>query len=115
MALASWPEMSETEHFVQFCETDAFLVSSVSKFISAALIAGDAGIILATQPHRESIEERLRADGPVFEAAREQGRYVALDAATVLSQIMVDGELDVTRFNEIIGGIVRQAAESGCN
>lgn len=115
MALASWPEMSETEHFVQFCETDAFLVSSVSKFISAGLIAGDASIILATQPHRESIEERLRADGPVFEAARKQGKYIALDAAAILSQIMVDGYLDAARFNEVIGGIIRQAAKSGCN
>jgi PAS domain S-box-containing protein len=47
-----WGEMSASEHFAQFCETDAFLIHSVSAFIGAGLRAGDACIVLATKPHR---------------------------------------------------------------
>ncbi len=115
MAIASWREMSEFEHFVQFCETDAFLVQSVSKFISAGLMEGDATIILATQPHRESIEEHLKAEGLAVTVARARGRYISIDASTTLSQILVDGSIDPVRFNKIIGSIIKQAAKSSRN
>ena len=84
--------MSESEHFVQFCETDAFLIHSVSEFIGAGLRAGDACIVLATKPHRESLEERLEGDGLEVAAASVRGQYVSIDAAAMLSKFMVDGE-----------------------
>ena len=114
MALASWQEVSEFEHFVQFCETDAFLESSVSQFISASLMAGEAGIILATQSHREGIEERLKANGSALAVARARGTYVSMDAAATLSQIMIEGFPDPVRFTEVIGGIIQQATKNGC-
>ncbi|HEU0048917.1 MAG TPA: hypothetical protein VFQ43_15100 [Nitrososphaera sp.] len=40
MTTASWIEISEAEHFVQFCETDAFFINSVSEFIGTGLRAG---------------------------------------------------------------------------
>jgi PAS domain S-box-containing protein len=111
MAVASWREMSEFEHFVQFCETDAFLVQSVSKFISVGLMEGDATIILATQLHREGIEEHLKAEGLAVNIARERGKFISIDAATTLSQILVDGSIDPVRFNKVIGDIIKQAAK----
>jgi PAS domain S-box-containing protein len=115
MAVASWREVSEFEHFVQFCETDEFLVKSVSKFVSAGLMNGDATIILATQPHRESIEEHLQAEGLVVTVARAQGKYISMDAAATLSQIMVDGSIDPVRFHKVIGDVLQQAAKGGRN
>jgi signal transduction histidine kinase len=115
MAVASWRQISECEHFVQFCETDAFLVKSVSKFISAGLTKGDACLVLATQPHRESIEEHLKAEGWAITAARARGKYVSMDAAATLSQIMVDGSIDPERFHKIIGDIIKQAAKGSRN
>ncbi len=107
--------MSEFEHFVQFCETDAFLAQSVSKFISAGLMKGDATIILATQAHRESIEEHLIADGLAVTVARARGRYISLDAATTLPQIMAGDSIDPVRFNKVIGNIIKQAAKGSRN
>ena len=115
MTTASWSETNEPEHFVQFCETDAFLVNSLSEFIGTALRQGDAGIVLATQSHRESLEERLKVDGLEVAAARLSGQYVSIDAAATLSKIMVDGSPDPGRFAEVIGSIITRAAEGRCH
>ncbi len=44
-----WSEMSETEHFVQFYESDAFLLNSLSGYIGTALNSGDGAIVVATK------------------------------------------------------------------
>ena len=105
-----WSEMSASEHFVQFCETDAFLIQSVSAFIGAGLRAGDACIVLATKPHRESLEERLQGDGLEVAAARVRGQYVSIDAVATLSQFMVDGSPEPGRFAEVVGSMIARAA-----
>jgi PAS domain S-box-containing protein len=104
-------EMGESEHFVQFCETEAFLMNSVSEFIGTSLRAGDAGIVIATRPHRESIEERLQIDGLEVAAAGMRGQYVSLDAVATLSKFMVDGWPEPRRFTEVIGSIIMRAAK----
>ena len=106
-----WSEMSASEHFVQFCETDAFLIHSVSAFIGAGLRAGDACIVLATKPHRESLEERLQGDGLEVAAARVRGQYFSIDAAATLSKFMVDGEPSPESFAEIVGSMIARAAK----
>ena len=51
------------EHFVQFYENDAFLVEGVTDYIGSALALGDKGIVIATKPHLEALEENLRHRG----------------------------------------------------
>jgi PAS domain S-box-containing protein len=111
MTTAPWGEMSESEHFVQFCETDTFLINSVSKFIGTGLRAGDAGIVIATKPHRESLEERLKGDGLEIAAARARGQYVSIDAAATLSTFMVDGLPDPGRFAAVVESIIMRATK----
>jgi PAS domain S-box-containing protein len=100
-----------SEHFVQFCETDAFLVNSVSEFIGAGLRAGDACIVIATKPHRESLEERLKRDGLEVAAAGVRGQYVSIDAAATLAKFMVDGEPSPGRFAEVVGSMIARAVK----
>ena len=59
--------MNETEHFVQFYETDTFLLDSLSGFIGVGLSAGDACIVIATPENRAGLEDPgfLEAFGPV--------------------------------------------------
>ena len=104
-------ELSQSEHFVQFRETDEFLINSVGEFIGTGLHAGEACIVIATQPHRESLEERLKEDGLDVATAQAAGSYVSLDAAATLAHFMVDGEPEPTRFTEVIGQIIEQAAQ----
>ena len=78
ISTANWHAISESEHLVQFYETDDFLLDSVSEFIGTGLSAGDAGIVIVAKAHREGFEQRLKADGLNLDAARVQGDETAL-------------------------------------
>ncbi len=97
-------------HMVQFSENDTSLISAVSAFVGAGLRAGDACLVVATQSHRESLEQRLQAEGLDLAAARAAGSYVPLDAATTLARFLVGGEPEPTRFRATIGPLIEQAA-----
>lgn len=106
---SNWSEMSESEHFVQFYETDVFLLDSLSGFIGTGLGAGDACIVIATKAHRESLEERLKANGLNLAAAQTGGEYISLDVVETLSKIMVDGLPEPERFAEVVGSVIVRA------
>ena len=110
---AGSPDPHPSEHVVQFYESDAFLLDAVGEFIGTGLRAGDAGIVVATEAHREGLEDRLRAYGVDVVVAREGGRYVALDATETLSQFMVEGAPNPERFAGVLGGMVARAAAGG--
>ena len=106
-----WSNLSETEHFVQFYESDEFFLNSLSPFVGAGLREGDAVILAATKSHLEGLESRLLAQGFDLTAALASGQYVPLDAEKTLTQIVVDGALSPQSFMGLIGGTVAQAAE----
>ena len=95
-------------HFVQFYETEAFLLNSLSEFISVGLSVGDACIVVATEAHRDALAERLKAKGVDLAAAHGRNEYLALDAAELLSKFMVDGLPKQEHFIEIVGGLITQ-------
>jgi PAS domain S-box-containing protein len=102
--------MHETEHVVQFYETDSFLLQALSDFILTGLAAGDACIVVATPEHRAQLGERLQSAGVDVTAADAFGQYVALDAAETLATFMAAGSPDSERFKAVIGTIVGQAS-----
>jgi signal transduction histidine kinase/ActR/RegA family two-component response regulator len=110
---SQWSEMCESDHFVQFYETDLFLLNSLSGYIGQGLEAGDACIVVATKAHREALDEQLRAQGLDVAAAIATGQYLSLDATETLSKFMVDGQPEPGRFNQFIGDIVARAAARG--
>lgn len=103
-----WSEMSETEHFVQFYEADAFLLNSLSGFIGTAINTGEGAIVVATKAHRDGLDELLKENGLDIANASAAGLYVSLDAADTLSKFMVNGTPEPGRFTEVIGGLVTQ-------
>jgi signal transduction histidine kinase/CheY-like chemotaxis protein len=105
-----WSEMGVDEHFVQFYESDPFLIKSLGCYIRQGLMDGEPCLVVATKAHREALEERLEAEGLHLSAARASGQYLALDAAEALLEFMVDGQPDPMRFVEFIGGTVARAA-----
>ena len=110
---SGWDVMGESDHFVQFYETDDFILDSLGGFVGAGLGAGDVCLVVATESHRAGLDERLRARGLDVELARGRGQYVALDAAETLSLFMAGGSPDPDRFVDVVGGIVARAAEGG--
>jgi signal transduction histidine kinase len=109
----SWDEWGEDEHFVQFYETDKFLLDSLSGFVGVGLAGGDACIVVATKEHREGLDERLEACGLDLSSARASGLYISQDAAETLSEFMFEGSPEPVRFREVVGSIIEQAAAVG--
>ena len=99
----------DAEHVVQFYESDDYLLEAVAGFLGEALRRGGVAIALATQAHLKGIESCLSAAGRKVASARASGRLILLDAAETLSQICVDGDVDESKFREVIGGLVTQA------
>ena len=105
-------EVSPCEHFVQFYESDEFLLDAVSGFIGSGLDEGDVCIVVGMEALREGLEDRLKANGLLM-ASHMQGEYISLSAAEMLSKFMVDGLPDAERFAEIFGNMIVQAAANG--
>jgi len=88
-------------HEVQFSPDDASLLSGFTRFIEAALMAGNPAIVVATESRRNSLFERLQARGLNVAAAIEQRSYIPLDVDDTLSTFMVNGLPDPVRFRKV--------------
>jgi DNA-binding NarL/FixJ family response regulator len=105
-------EKAPHRHEVLLYSDDTVLLDRVTRFIAAALKAGNAAIVLATKSHRDSLLQRLQAEGVDTEGALQQGTYVPLDADDALSTIMVNDMPDPVRFFAGIGGFIEAAAKA---
>ena len=108
-SLLHTPSHDHEGHVVQLYTEDGFLIDVLSRFIGHALAVGDAGLVVATAAHRRELERRLSARGLDTTKAGLQGRYVTLDAGETLAKCMVNGAIDESRFNDIIGGALARA------
>ena len=99
-------------HEVEFYSDDAAFVVGFTRFIEAALEAGNAVIVVATESHRESLLQRLQARGLNIGTAIEQGSYIPLDVADTLSTFMVNDLPDPVRFLKVAGDLVATAAKA---
>jgi DNA-binding NarL/FixJ family response regulator len=106
------PRKTETIlcHEAQFYSDDVIYRETVAHFIGTALRAGNAAILLATQPHRDSLFQSLKTQGVDVDAATQQGSYVSLDAAETLSKFMVNGWPDADRFFESFRNLIQSAS-----
>jgi DNA-binding NarL/FixJ family response regulator len=100
-------------HEVLFYPDDAVFLDSCTRFITAALGAGDVAAVVATESHRDSLFERLKVEGLDVDAEIKHGRYISLDVAKTLSTFMVNDIPDWERFFEVVGGLVSGAAKAG--
>src|ERR1700692_1488345 len=105
----NWVQHDGHQHGVQFYSADKFLIEELSRYVNHALHAGDAAVVVATEEHRESLIRRLRAQGVEIATAIEQGRFLALDAAQLLTTFMIEGWPDQQRFNDVVGGVIEKA------
>src|ERR1700674_2716737 len=79
-------EHYQNGHVVQFYTDDGALLDSLSSFIGGALGAGQAAVVLATQAHRDGLAQRLETPGLKIAYVLQQGRYISLDAAEIVSK-----------------------------
>jgi len=105
-------ENAPNSHEVLFYSNDTILLHRLTRFIATALKAGNAAIVLATKSHRESLLQRLKAEGVDTDGALQEGTYISLNAADALSTIMVNDMPDPVRFLGGIGGSIEAAANA---
>jgi DNA-binding NarL/FixJ family response regulator len=99
-------------HEVQFYSDDEAFVVGFTYFIEAALNAGKAVIVVATDSHQKSLLQRLQEHGMDWAAAVEQGCYIPLDVGETLSTFMVNDLPDPARFLKVAGNVVAAAAKA---
>jgi DNA-binding NarL/FixJ family response regulator len=99
-------------HEVRFYSDDEYFLGSFTQFIGAALKAGNAVIVVATESHRDSLLPRLQAYGLDIGAAIEQGRYISLDAAEIVSTFMVNDLPDPGKFWKVTGDLIAETAKA---
>ncbi len=105
--------MRRNDHFVQIYKSDETLTDSVAGFMADGLWQSELTLVVATQAHRNALEEKLRARGVDLVSAVVAGQYIAVDAAETLDKFMVDGMPDKARFDAVVGGLVRRATRGG--
>jgi len=85
-------------HEVLFYSDDAVYVETATNFLIAALSGGGAAIAFATKRNRDVLYQGLKLQDIDIDAAVEQGAFISLDAAELLSTFMVNGWPDDVRF-----------------
>ncbi len=103
----------ESEHLVQFYETDDFLVEMLSDFIETGLSTQDTCLLFATSAHLERLEEHLQARKLDLASLRRRGEYLSWDADETLAQVLVDEMPERDRFTEVVGSLIMRAAQDG--
>ena len=68
-------------HEIIFCSDDEMLLNGLVRFVAAALHAGDAAIVWATEPHRADIRQRLSGQGVDVDSALQRGTYISSDVS----------------------------------
>jgi DNA-binding NarL/FixJ family response regulator len=105
------PEKTQTvrSHEVQFFPDDESFVDGFTGYIKAALLNGNAVIVVATESHQKSLLQSLQDHGASIATAIEQGRCLSLDVADTLSTFMVNDLPDPMRFFKVVGGLIATA------
>ena len=110
--LVVMPRKSSTigRHEAEFYSDDLSFLDHLAQFVAVAVQEGNAAIVVATESHRDSLLRRLQAQGLDIWSPIEQGRYIALDAAEVISQFMLRDMPDAVRFLKLMRNLIETAA-----
>ena len=94
-------------HAVQFYESDAFLIETVAKFLTAGLKAGDRILVIASQDHIEAFTASL----PASEASQAiaAGQLTFLDARQTLSKFIVGDMPYADLLRDVISRAISKA------
>jgi DNA-binding NarL/FixJ family response regulator len=98
-------------HEVQFYPDEPSFLDGFTRFISAALKAGNAAVFVGTTAHRYTLYEKLHTESADIRAAIRVGKYVALDALEVLSNCMVNDMPEPSRFFNVADDLIVAASK----
>ena len=100
---------AKTRHEVEYYSDDAAFVDGFARGIKAALNSGNPVIVIASEPHRTAILERLQADQVDVYAAIERGNYRAQDPRDTLSAIMEGDVPNAALCSKAVTALIQKA------
>jgi anti-sigma regulatory factor (Ser/Thr protein kinase) len=100
-------------HLVQFYEDDAQLEQTVGGYLTRAMQAGAAAVVIATEEHRRRFLAALESAGMDIAACSREGTLITLDAAATMAGFVDRGQVDHEAFRRVVGSILRRAAATG--
>jgi PAS domain S-box-containing protein len=103
-------ELPDKGHFVQFYESDEFLLNSICNFMHDGLTRGEPCIVVATESRRNRLQALLQDRGVDIVAVIKNKQFASLDASETLATFMRDGAPDRKKFEQSIGGLIRKVA-----
>ena len=92
------------KHHLHFYEDD-YPAQQVSDFLAEGLEAGDSGLLVLTQAHRQAVEHCLRMCGVHYEDA-----CVFVDTDEALAQVRASGSVDLRLTREVLTAFMSPAA-----
>lgn len=109
--ISDWTSMNRTDHFVQFYESDEFLVNSVAEYFLHGLELDSKCICIATPEHNHKILRALELFGIDPAKAVDRGVLIIRDAYEMLELFMADRP-NANLFDATIGELVRSSTQS---
>ena len=100
----------QRSHVVQFYRRDGALTSSVAQYLAGAVLTGGVAVLVATPPHTQAITAAMERAGADLPAARHEGRFLSMDAESLLSRFVTGGRVDRNAFVASAGVLVGQAS-----
>ena len=100
-------------HRVHFFDNEESLAGAVADHLAPGVANGESAVVFATPDHRELIRAVLAAAGIDVAGAVDGGRLLLRDAAEMLARLTGGGSVDAVAFDEVVGGIVREAVARG--
>lgn len=100
-------------HVVQFYRDGYDGAEGAGDYLAAAVRDGGAAIAIATPERLLAFEKRMADAGIDVPAAVAQGDYRVVDAAGTLREIVAGRQPDPAGFEQVAGGLIRQAAATG--
>jgi len=114
--MESWGDLLDRpqngDHMVQLYGQDqGLLAHNVGRYLAPGLRDGDGLVIISTSDHAAAIRRELGEDRPEVSATLQSGRILFLDARSTLDRLLLDGELNSTRFEQVIGGVLSEVRD----
>ena len=106
-----WGEIAPCDHLIQIYENDKIFLDTLEGFAGAGFLAGDSVVIIATAPHLENLNARLRKQGFNLESLKKRSQYIPLEANETLSKFMVNDWPDERLFRNLVTDILKDATK----
>jgi len=110
--LTLWSDIRGPRHFVQFYESDTFLVHSIADYVSSGLKAGETCIVAATDKHLKMLESFLSQDESL-DGLRNGELLIKVDAHKALARIMSGNMPNEDRFLDLVEPYLIKASKRG--